>query len=431
MKNIDQKNYIFIVGNGFDLNLGLKSNFYDFIVDRYFNKDEKLISTLYDIYLEGDTFRFLIFFLFPTKNWNYQINSKVFLNSLNEKFFIFLYLLWNFTKFKEKNIKDLEDLKNAKWSDVETTLISILRTYHERSCLNFQGILDRNFGMGEMVILNNYFIEGMANIKKLLLGNKSELKSIIEKSLRHFENKFNDYLFSITNEDDFSNELLKHWAAYIYKFIDHRKLVTNNIFCLSFNYTTCNSEKILDKIGNAFKKNGYRRYKNWSIKYINIHGCMQKMDNNGESPSIVIGIDDTKNSDNHLFYEFSKSYKVAKIRANNENDNSLIFDNNVDNVDIYFYGHSLSENDYSYFQAIFDRIDLYSNNVVLHFVYPSDKNDMNHSKFCNFSNIYKLVHEYGKSFSNKDKGKNLFSKLLLEDRLKIHFIKWSELLNQI
>ena len=298
----------------------------------------------------------------------------------------------------------MENLKNVKWSDVETTLVSILSAYYNGWWLNFHGILDIVSDKNSSLSFGYYHIDGITNIKKLLINNKRELKLIIEKSLRQFENEFNNYLLSITNEDNFINKLSTQWAAYIYRFIDRKPYVTNNIYCLSFNYTTCNSNEIINKIKQAFSKNKIL-YNEQLIKYINIHGHVQKM-HNDESSSIVIGIDDTKNSDNHLFYEFSKSYKVAKIRANNENNNSLRFHNDLNNVDIYFYGHSLSKNDYSYFQAIFDRIDLYSNNVILHFVYPSDENDINHSKFCNFSNIYELVHEYGNSFNNKDKGKN-------------------------
>lgn len=424
----NQKNYIFIVGNGFDLNLDLKSNFYDFIVNKYFNKNEKLIIDLYKRYLgEKDLFEFLIYFLFQDDK--HFIDYKDILDLMHKKFFIFLYLHWNFNNFKNQNIKDLENLKNVKWSDVETTLVSILSAYYNGWWLNFHGILDIVSNKNSSLSFGYYHIDGITNIKKLLINNKRELKLIIEKSLRQFENEFNNYLLSITNEDNFINKLSTQWAAYIYRFIDRKPFVTNNIYCLSFNYTTCNSNEIINKIKQAFSKNKIL-YNEQLIKYINIHGHVQKM-HNDESSSIVIGIDDTKNSDNHLFYEFSKSYKVAKIRANNENNNSLRFHNDLNNVDIYFYGHSLSKNDYSYFQAIFDRIDLYSNNVILHFVYPSDENDINHSKLCNFSNIYELVHEYGNSFNNKDKGKNLFSKLLIEDRLKIHFIKWSELLKQI
>ena len=87
----NQKNYIFIVGNGFDLNLDLKSNFYDFIVNKYFNKNEKLIMDLYKRYLgEKDLFEFLIYFIFQDDK--HFIDYKDILDLMHKKFFIFLYL---------------------------------------------------------------------------------------------------------------------------------------------------------------------------------------------------------------------------------------------------------------------------------------------------------------------------------------------------
>lgn len=233
----------------------------------------------------------MIYFLFQDSK--YFIDCKDILDLLHKKFFIFLYLHWNFNNFKNQNIKDLENLKNVKWSDVETTLVSILNAYDNDQWLNFYGILDIVSNDNSSSSFGYYHINGITNIKNLLLNNKRELKSIIEKSLRQFENEFNNYLLSITNEDNFINKLSTQWAAYIYRFIDRKPYVTNNIFCLSFNYTTCNPNEIISKIEQAFSKNGKGQYNHQLIKYINIHGYVQKTDKD-ESSSIVIGIDDTK-----------------------------------------------------------------------------------------------------------------------------------------
>ena len=88
-------------------------------------------------------------------------------------------------------------------------------------------------------------------------------------------------------------------------------------------------------------------------------------------------------------------------------------------IEIKFYGHSLNESDYSYFQSIFDYYNLYENNNVSLIFY--------HSKgYGQPDKIYQLINSYGKTLSNKDQGKNLTHKLLLENRLKIaeiHLIK--------
>ena len=71
-----------------------------------------------------------------------------------------------------------------------------------------------------------------------------------------------------------------------------------------------------------------------------------------------------------------------------------------------------SEADYSYFQSIFDYYNLYSNsNISLNFYYSEG--------YEQTDAIYRLINIYGKSLSNKEQGKNLIHKLLLENRLNI------------
>ena len=125
----NEKNYIFIVGNGFDLNLGLESKFYDFILYKYFEGNEKLIQDLYKMYLEdNDNFIFLLNFLFFNKE--IYISYKEFLNALKSKFFLFLYFYHNYHSFKIRELKSIENLKEIKdknWSDIESTLSYILK----------------------------------------------------------------------------------------------------------------------------------------------------------------------------------------------------------------------------------------------------------------------------------------------------------------
>ncbi len=88
-------------------------------------------------------------------------------------------------------------------------------------------------------------------------------------------------------------------------------------------------------------------------------------------------------------------------------------DNNE--IEIKFYGHSLSEADYSYFQSIFDYYNLYSNDKVSLVFYYS-------KGYEQYEAIYKLINVYGRTLANENQGKNLMHKLLLENRLKIEEI---------
>lgn len=86
---------------------------------------------------------------------------------------------------------------------------------------------------------------------------------------------------------------------------------------------------------------------------------------------------------------------------------------------IKFYGHSLSSADYSYFQAIFDGVNLYESHTRLVFYYrpwkdaagnliPKNvaKNDMGRK-------VTNLLSVYGRTMDNQDHGNNLIHKLLI------------------
>ena len=147
--------------------------------------------------------------------------------------------------------------------------------------------------------------------------------------------------------------------------------------------------------------------------YSNVHGklCNKQCSEDCVSSSVIFGIDDKliqlqKTNELRLF---SKTYRKM---SDTSTPISILPKNDGQPIEIKFYGHSLSEADYSYFQSIFDFYNLYDNyNVSLLFYYSKgyEQND----------EIYRLINSYGKTLENKDRGKNLIHKLLLENRLKI------------
>ena len=85
---------------------------------------------------------------------------------------------------------------------------------------------------------------------------------------------------------------------------------------------------------------------------------------------------------------------------------------------ITFYGHSLAEADYAYFQSLFEYFDIYKENITLVFYYSVyDTSKALEIKSKVFNSVSKLLATYGE-FHN-EKGKNLMHKLLLEGRLLI------------
>lgn len=148
--------------------------------------------------------------------------------------------------------------------------------------------------------------------------------------------------------------------------------------------------------------------------YNNVHGklCTNRCAENCSDCNIIFGIDDSviRAHDKYSkLYKFSKTYR--KMLSSNDGTHILPAKNNQ-LIEIKFYGHSLNEADYSYFQSIFDYYNLYENtNVSLIFYYSKG--------FEQTDKVYQLINTYGKTLSNKDQGNNLTHKLLLENRLKI------------
>lgn len=156
----------------------------------------------------------------------------------------------------------------------------------------------------------------------------------------------------------------------------------------------------------------------------NVHGKV--VDRN-----IIFGIDGT-GVDTHIpFYreivKFTKTYRLMKLSSD---PHPQLVQPYVAGTDLHgpeyikFFGHSLGEADYSYFQAIFDEVDLYESQTHLIFYYNAKRrNDANGSgKSADeemFEKVNHLISRYGETLENKDHGKNLLHKLLLEGRLSV------------
>jgi hypothetical protein len=173
----------------------------------------------------------------------------------------------------------------------------------------------------------------------------------------------------------------------------------------AFRYSD-NVKKLINKIDQKIEANSHFYILNFNYTQIltflkplyalenNVHGTLNS--------EIIMGIDDA-NVKGELFY-FSKTYK--KLLSH------LPMYTIPDEIkQIAFFGHSLSDADYSYFHSLFDYYNLYGSKVVLKFCYSPG--------YLNITSIYKLIHKYGETFSNKQQGKNLLHKLLLENRIQI------------
>ena len=150
------------------------------------------------------------------------------------------------------------------------------------------------------------------------------------------------------------------------------------------------------------------------VAYTNIHGLCR------EGEEIIFGIDGKENLVYKIARPFTKTYRLLSLGGPNARDVVR-----SDTRCIKLYGHSLSDADYSYFQAIFDAVHLYSSDVSLVFFYRcfDEKGPLIHRTEM-MNKVISLLTAYGATLENRDHGKNLIHKLLLEGRLSVEEIRF-------
>lgn len=387
---------LLILGNGFDLHCGLKSSYKDFFQ-----------STILDSSKES-------FGIVQTKP--------------DKQFYFWENLLFEYFK-KYGNV-------HYSWCDIEK-IIKDTVFY----------ICNANLTFPQEDSIKNYIADSCNRFfhkigKPNSSANKYLLYHPLLKELQIFEKRFCEYLKSYIinpkNAEEFNKEYIvnaMNLLASLTEFTDEQfdsidDIIDNKddekkeleLYCLDEDEIDTQPElfDIFDNLHSTYilSFNYTALFDILKIEspcvYTNVHGklCMNKCDNNCFSSNIIFGIDDTlihsedKASDLRIF---SKTYRKM-LSADTQAKILPPCDNNT--LEIKFYGHSLSEADYSYFQSIFDYYNLYDNNNVSLIFYYSTGYEQTDA-------IYNLINAYGKTLTNENQGKNLMHKLLLENRLKI------------
>ncbi len=228
--------------------------------------------------------------------------------------------------------------------------------------------------------------------------------------LERLERNFSNYMVSVTEGNgeyiERSFLLLGLMLADEWHAGERRELDTT---VLTFNYT------------NPFKRSIGKAD---AVRIINVHGNLDE--------GIIFGIDGTRCADNPLAFPLSKTYRV--MTAGTDFGEGAVQSGEGGQIShatrvIKFYGHSLGEADYAYFQAIFDSVSLYASNTKLIFYCkPRMGGDGKRLSEKSARNIMaaraaKLLAEYGKTLENKDHGRNLMHKLMIEGRLEVRVLK--------
>ncbi|MFT8728654.1 MAG: AbiH family protein [Oenococcus oeni] len=428
---------LIIIGNGFDLQCNLKSSYADFYKDRYED---------------------------PIRQKLLNINTGTYFNkefsSLDCGINVWDYILNVYFEFKN------EQKPVKQWSSIEEIIELVINNHVARDMFNisetnsfyfFSDLTERicsfdpPFGILKDKYLESnetkkyfYFLKSLAYITLTFSPRiKSEIKDMdntypVKKffldELKKFEKSFSNYLKRIYHEASHSpninylgrsSELMETLTGTDLQLGENEKLA-NSI--LSFNYTTpfhspdiCQSIYCLRNVHGSIDTNGF---------------------SNGE---IIFGIDseniekdrkdDEKGEEDRT--GFTKTFRTLFLNSNRLETN--IFDYPVKIIKVY--GHSLDEGDYSYFQSIFDAVDLYNNKTVyIYFYYSTDYDRKNSEqiKYDYFKKVAHLFEEYGTTIDNPYHGRNMLHRLILENRIHIkeisrtqHDATWSKYTNRL
>lgn len=429
--------HLIVLGNGFDLASGLKTSY-----EEYFKNVEE----------NNKLFVFLDEFVFgkhPSKfrnDKNYKLNKSepnrtLHKSELNE---IILFKFNQFEKEYKKNdlsafhlylwyLKKTKTLNNTEWSNIERIikrtlntdskfLVKVSNTKDEIVEDLIIKAMNKNYYNGWGSEYDQNYLENILHyvdhetrlntvidfltVEDATIGGKIR-STIVKKELIKFENNFKIYI-----EDLYTKNIIAK-KGNLYKYRDNLgKLLENdfeNMVIFNFNYTDFSS---IDK-SHIFK---FERSKiAYDVLQINVHGTYYK--------NIIFGIDQsTVEPRKNEQLIFTKTFRKMESHANfpiiNLPDKAKI-------TGISFYGHSFSEADFSYFHSLFDYYDIYGSSIPLIFNYSiyGDKNDYETIKTNHYLSIMNLLREYGTTMFEKDKGKNLVHKLLIENRIIIKEIK--------
>lgn len=368
---------LLILGNGFDLQCELGSSFKDYVkfLKEQINKPELIQEIMED----------------------YKINNEIYfgLNSLFMKVTTFLNSESVKICFWDILLVELESFQHIKdWADVENIVAFLVkRLFNE----NGKGQKDKADTNNDVYGFSYWLFKNIMTIHSRMVISLEEQLNWLNMHLDRLESNFARFIKTRISQclDYYSN------ADYLYTELvsEFRK---ENIDILNFNYT--------DPQYNDLKK--VTGLSNIITRAHHLHGDFSKR--------VIIGIDlttiddlATNKEERRLLLPFSKTYK--KIHYAIDEDYRI----SKDTKNIAFYGHSLNYQDYSYFQSIFDFLDIYNNDIDIYFYY-TDFSDEQHKIISD--RVIELIEKYGETLSNKNHGRNLLHKLLVESRLHIRKI---------
>jgi hypothetical protein len=391
---------LLVIGNGFDRRCGLASSFKEFMDKRLTNEFVHLIEK---------------FDLKSLLRCDWAPNLSDSRSDMADE----QVTAWDIIFWQGKN-------ETLSWADVELNMFKFFRPEADipqlggnKKQLNFDDLATSIFqNSPETQECNKYrnYLYGLLlyrykDLRNFALhSNKEEfritLSSKLSQEIRSYEKAFGSYLVEcLQNTSNYQFEASNLFEKLVSEtYIDVNK---PKVDILSFNYT--------EPLSGFFAASDISFELS---KYENVHGVLGQNIIIGFDYSMLINANREHEPEyENAFQHMTKTYrKLIDSRA--KQAPSIIEE---DIQVIVFYGHSLAKADWSYFQAIFDKINLYNGKTRLLFAYSNYDNKQN--SFFNRSkcsrSLFSLLSKYGETLSNKDHGKNLIHKLILEGRLMV------------
>jgi hypothetical protein len=406
-----ERSELIVIGNGFDMKCNLKSHYSD-----YLNHRAKENSSFYQTFTEN----MKMIYSFednghdPYPNVNI-INFVSYYHDIDINRINIWEMLFSVECFDHET-------QTIKWSDIErvikdylvvksigckaSELHVIIQEALRAGFLDWSSIKERR----KLQLVAVIEIEILKRTQQSTLIKSLTVKSRSDIAISRNEDTFFSYLF---------DELRKFEN-------DFRVYLTNEVNRIRLEYLR-NSNRLLNRISNNNSSSIYLINFNFTnpfsaLKVNNVHGSL--LDNEQD---LIFGIDTSRNSDGKNDIEFDRhAFRFSKtFRKLSQNQDNIIFElpSRTSLKKITFYGHSLGEGDYAYFQTFFDYYDLYSSDLVIEFKYSKylDKT-MDEVRFEEQEKVFKLLDFYGATMLNKNWGRNLTHKLLLEKRLSIKYL---------
>ena len=446
IENIIVPGFLLLIGFGFDRQCDLKSSYYEFFsyILKKNEGNEKQENVIFGEYLN------YIKYCSSSFNINYltqRYNRKRNIEDLNIWYIIFLYkkLLrkkdWNFIENQiSQEITENNDGLNI-FSKLALGLLIKHVGYNRNLRLTCKG---KNYTEFENIynmlssnlylkiknnqtdnIVNNNILIVLDNIKNNLnekikdmvycteyqnkilnidIVNIEEKKVLLdcvtEVVLEQLKEVERDFIMYLENEVDMNNYYLdksKILANYLLK---EGKIFSENANynILSFNYTEPWGEKLNFRDDfihvNLFK---------------NIHGTLK-------NKSIIFGIDDNIIDASNVGYRFTKVSRIMEMNTIKENISTpinAILDKSVNRV--VFYGHSLSDADYGYFQFIFDEYAK-NENTIFEFCYTVFEGTTKQNEIIKLREGISRI--FGRYEKENDERKYTLKNLNLNNRIK-------------